>query len=300
MVTIWASRRRPYSCAAAAEHCAPVPRRDGRLAEEASVSEPDIMFRDPRRPVDFGKTFVGSDGFKALFREGMLLVEDTAAYLDGPGRDESKALSRHAGRGAAREAPGAPHDAGDGKPDLRLRGAAGTVAGARRRLGAPARPDHASRPADRRGQAGARAQRKPGRRPAMAHPLGLRGQALSPLSADAAVDIGEGKARPEGRDIEPRLAPFEARRLLGQATLGALPNPDRRLVLAEDGIGLQARQGRVLGWFLLPINGHGRGRHHFGDKDRTLARAALPVAARRLDEDVREATRQRRVHAEVG
>src|SRR5215203_1642691 len=54
------------------------------------------MFRDPRRPVDFGKTFVGSDGFKALFREGMLLVEDTAAYLDGPGRDESKALSRHA------------------------------------------------------------------------------------------------------------------------------------------------------------------------------------------------------------
>ena len=60
------------------------------------MSEPDIMFRDPRRPVDFGKTFVGSDGFKALFREGMLLVEDTAAYLDGPGRDESKALSRHA------------------------------------------------------------------------------------------------------------------------------------------------------------------------------------------------------------
>src|SRR3982751_1797152 len=96
MVTIWASRRRPYSCAAAAEHCAPVPRRDGSLAEEASVSEPDIMFRDPRRTVDFGKTFVGSDGFKALFREGMLLVEDTAAYLDGPGRDESKALSRHA------------------------------------------------------------------------------------------------------------------------------------------------------------------------------------------------------------
>lgn len=60
------------------------------------MSEPDIMFRDPRRTVDFGKTFVGSDGFKALFREGMLLVEDTAAYLDGPGRDELKALSRHA------------------------------------------------------------------------------------------------------------------------------------------------------------------------------------------------------------
>jgi regulator of CtrA degradation len=52
------------------------------------------MFRDPKHPVDFGKTFVGSDGFKALFREGMLLVEDTAAYLDGDGREESKALPR--------------------------------------------------------------------------------------------------------------------------------------------------------------------------------------------------------------
>ncbi|HEX8166792.1 MAG TPA: DUF1465 family protein [Beijerinckiaceae bacterium] len=60
------------------------------------MGEPDIMFRDPRQTVDFGKTFVASDGFKALFREGMLLVEDTAAYLDGPGRDESKALPRQA------------------------------------------------------------------------------------------------------------------------------------------------------------------------------------------------------------
>ena len=60
------------------------------------MSEPEIMFRDPKQPVDFGKTFVASDGFKALFREGMLLVEDAAAYLDGPGRDESKALPRHA------------------------------------------------------------------------------------------------------------------------------------------------------------------------------------------------------------
>jgi regulator of CtrA degradation len=61
------------------------------------VSEPQIMFRDPKTPVDFGKTFVSSDGFKALFREGMLLVEDTASYLDGAGRDEAKALPRHAG-----------------------------------------------------------------------------------------------------------------------------------------------------------------------------------------------------------
>lgn len=60
------------------------------------MSEPEIMFRDPKQPVDFGQTFVASDAFKALFREGMLLVEDSAAYLDGPGRDESKALPRHA------------------------------------------------------------------------------------------------------------------------------------------------------------------------------------------------------------
>ena len=34
----------------------------------------------------------GSDAFKNLFREGMLLVEEAAAYLDGDGRDEPKAL----------------------------------------------------------------------------------------------------------------------------------------------------------------------------------------------------------------
>ena len=32
--------------------------------------------------------------FKDLFREGMELVEDVAAYLDGPGRLEAKALTR--------------------------------------------------------------------------------------------------------------------------------------------------------------------------------------------------------------
>jgi regulator of CtrA degradation len=34
--------------------------------------------------------------FTALFREGMALVESTAAYLDGPGRKESKGLDRSA------------------------------------------------------------------------------------------------------------------------------------------------------------------------------------------------------------
>ncbi|PLX35879.1 MAG: DUF1465 domain-containing protein [Hyphomicrobiales bacterium] len=37
-----------------------------------------------------------SEAFMSLFREGMGLVEETAAYLDGEGREESKGLSRAA------------------------------------------------------------------------------------------------------------------------------------------------------------------------------------------------------------
>ncbi|TDI66581.1 MAG: DUF1465 family protein [Alphaproteobacteria bacterium] len=39
--------------------------------------------------------FVSSAVFDRLFHEGMDLVEETAAYLDGPGRTESKNMSRH-------------------------------------------------------------------------------------------------------------------------------------------------------------------------------------------------------------
>ncbi|WP_274627463.1 DUF1465 family protein [Arvimicrobium flavum] len=39
---------------------------------------------------------VFSDSFKPLYNEGMGLVEQTAAYLDGPGRAEAKKLSRMA------------------------------------------------------------------------------------------------------------------------------------------------------------------------------------------------------------
>lgn len=56
----------------------------------------DITFREEGDPVDFGRSFVGSEAFRALFREGMSLVEETAAYLDGPGRTESRELPRHA------------------------------------------------------------------------------------------------------------------------------------------------------------------------------------------------------------
>ncbi|MEM6414741.1 MAG: DUF1465 family protein [Pseudomonadota bacterium] len=39
--------------------------------------------------------FVRSELFARTFREGMSLVENTANYLDGEGRDASKELSRH-------------------------------------------------------------------------------------------------------------------------------------------------------------------------------------------------------------
>ena len=41
-------------------------------------------------------SFVGSAMFDRLFQEGMDLVEETAAYLDGPGRNDSKVLPRAA------------------------------------------------------------------------------------------------------------------------------------------------------------------------------------------------------------
>jgi regulator of CtrA degradation len=44
--------------------------------------------------VQFSERLTNSAAFSALFREGMDLVEETAAYLDGAGRTEAKALDR--------------------------------------------------------------------------------------------------------------------------------------------------------------------------------------------------------------
>lgn len=60
------------------------------------MTEFDVTFRDDREWVSFGQSYVTSEGFKTLFREGMLLVEETAAYLDGEGRSESRLISRDA------------------------------------------------------------------------------------------------------------------------------------------------------------------------------------------------------------
>lgn len=56
----------------------------------------DITFREPGDPVLFGRSFVHSEAFRVLFRDGMALVEETAAYLDGAGREESRTLARQA------------------------------------------------------------------------------------------------------------------------------------------------------------------------------------------------------------
>jgi regulator of CtrA degradation len=46
--------------------------------------------------VPIGPRIVASGGFDSLYREGMGLIEDVAAYLDGDGRTESRHLPREA------------------------------------------------------------------------------------------------------------------------------------------------------------------------------------------------------------
>jgi regulator of CtrA degradation len=53
--------------------------------------------------VPFVKSFLQSENFKTLFREGMALVETTAVYLDGDGRQQSKLLGRDASLAYATE-----------------------------------------------------------------------------------------------------------------------------------------------------------------------------------------------------
>jgi regulator of CtrA degradation len=47
--------------------------------------------------VSFSERLANSQVFATLFRDGMALVEETASYLDGSGRQESKKLDRSAG-----------------------------------------------------------------------------------------------------------------------------------------------------------------------------------------------------------
>ncbi|HEX2653303.1 MAG TPA: DUF1465 family protein [Xanthobacteraceae bacterium] len=62
----------------------------------------DKLANEPE-PVSFGQRLASSQAFSALFRDGMALVEETAVYLDGPGRTESKLLERPAALAYATE-----------------------------------------------------------------------------------------------------------------------------------------------------------------------------------------------------
>ena len=66
-------------------------------AKELSVeSKPKRRRTDRRDPISFGRAYAQSDTFRALFKDGMRLVEETAEYLDGAGRKASKNLPRPA------------------------------------------------------------------------------------------------------------------------------------------------------------------------------------------------------------
>src|SRR5579871_1729680 len=66
---------------------------DSVRCEAADMSEQSI---NEAGPVSFGERVANSQVFADLFRDGMALVEETASYLDGPGRKESKKLERGA------------------------------------------------------------------------------------------------------------------------------------------------------------------------------------------------------------
>jgi len=51
--------------------------------------------KSDREPVDFLARFTASEQFEKVFREGMGLVEETANYLDGPGRKDARLLDRN-------------------------------------------------------------------------------------------------------------------------------------------------------------------------------------------------------------
>ncbi|WP_055046198.1 protease adaptor protein RcdA [Devosia sp. A16] len=52
--------------------------------------------RQKQQPVAIGPRIVASGGFDMLYRDGMVLIEEVASYLDGDGRAESRGLPREA------------------------------------------------------------------------------------------------------------------------------------------------------------------------------------------------------------
>lgn len=60
------------------------------------MDNPTRRRTDKKEPISFGRAYAQSDTFRALFKEGMTLVEEAADYLDGPGRTSARQLARPA------------------------------------------------------------------------------------------------------------------------------------------------------------------------------------------------------------
>ncbi len=58
---------------------------------------------EPGNTLNFAQRLMSSQNFMELFKEGMSLIEETASYLDGPGRSESKLLASAASLAYATE-----------------------------------------------------------------------------------------------------------------------------------------------------------------------------------------------------
>jgi regulator of CtrA degradation len=71
-----------------------------RCGEASRMSDQSLV---EAQPVSFGERLANSQAFSELFRAGMALVEETAGYLDGDGRKDSKKLDRAASLAYATE-----------------------------------------------------------------------------------------------------------------------------------------------------------------------------------------------------
>jgi regulator of CtrA degradation len=75
---------------------------DGSSFESSRLSS--AWTNAPRQgTISFIQRLTASESFKVLFREGMALVEESASYLDGAGRDDAKQLRRAAAMAYASE-----------------------------------------------------------------------------------------------------------------------------------------------------------------------------------------------------
>jgi regulator of CtrA degradation len=70
-----------------------------------NASRPESARPDFFRPatISFVQKLAASESFKTLFKEGMALVEESAGYLDGAGREEARQLRRAAAMAYATE-----------------------------------------------------------------------------------------------------------------------------------------------------------------------------------------------------